>query len=138
MSFAYAINNIGQIVGRSITAGDVAAHATLWSGGKITDLNSFLTDSQVGAGWEIRDANDINDTGSIAVNAYNKLTGEQHAGLLVAVAEPEKPPKVVIDPPPVIVPPPIATPIPEPETYAMMLAGLGLLGLARRRRQAQA
>lgn len=28
------------------------------------------------------------------------------------------------------------TPIPEPETYAMMLAGLGLLGLAARRRRA--
>lgn len=27
------------------------------------------------------------------------------------------------------------SPIPEPETYAMMLAGLGLLGLARRRKQ---
>jgi hypothetical protein len=26
-------------------------------------------------------------------------------------------------------------PVPEPETYAMMLAGLGLLGLARRRKQ---
>jgi hypothetical protein len=28
----------------------------------------------------------------------------------------------------------LAQPIPEPETYAMMLAGLGLLGLARRRK----
>jgi hypothetical protein len=27
--------------------------------------------------------------------------------------------------------------VPEPETYAMMLAGLGLLGLARRRKQKQ-
>ncbi len=133
-SFAYAINNIGQVVGRSWTAGDIAAHAFLWSDGKIIDLNSFLTESQVGAGWEIRDANDINDTGSIAVNAYNKLTGEQHAGLLVAIAQPEKPPEVVIDPPPVIVPPPIAA-IPEPETYAMMLAGLALLGVVRRRRK---
>ena len=26
-------------------------------------------------------------------------------------------------------------PVPEPETYAMLLAGLGLLGLAKRRRQ---
>jgi len=30
------------------------------------------------------------------------------------------------------------TPVPEPETYAMMLAGLGLLGLVRRRKQQQA
>jgi hypothetical protein len=29
----------------------------------------------------------------------------------------------------------VAAPVPEPETYAMMLAGLGLLGLARRRKQ---
>jgi hypothetical protein len=30
---------------------------------------------------------------------------------------------------------PVAAPIPEPETYAMMLAGLGLLGLTARRRR---
>ena len=30
---------------------------------------------------------------------------------------------------------PVTTPVPEPETYAMMLAGLGLLGLVRRRKQ---
>lgn len=36
-------------------------------------------------------------------------------------------------------PNPNPTPVPEPETYAMMLAGLGLLGfVARRRKQAQA
>ncbi|MES2129319.1 MAG: PEP-CTERM sorting domain-containing protein [Pseudomonadota bacterium] len=30
-----------------------------------------------------------------------------------------------------------ATPVPEPETYGMMLAGLGLIGFAARRRQAK-
>ncbi|MBT9491644.1 MAG: PEP-CTERM sorting domain-containing protein, partial [Paucibacter sp.] len=28
------------------------------------------------------------------------------------------------------------TPVPEPETYAMLLAGLGVLGLLQRRRRA--
>ena len=31
--------------------------------------------------------------------------------------------------------PPVVAPIPEPQTYAMMLAGLGLLGFSARRRQ---
>ncbi|MBI4936955.1 MAG: PEP-CTERM sorting domain-containing protein [Nitrosomonadales bacterium] len=43
-------------------------------------------------------------------------------------------PIVVVDPPPVTDPPPIAA-ILEPATYAMMLAGLGLLGLVARRRK---
>ena len=34
-------------------------------------------------------------------------------------------------------PPPIPTPVPEPETYALMLAGLGLVGAAVRRRKAR-
>ena len=32
----------------------------------------------------------------------------------------------------------VTAPVPEPETYAMMLAGLGLLGLAQRRRKQKA
>lgn len=31
--------------------------------------------------------------------------------------------------------PPVVTPVPEPQTYAMMLAGFGLLGLSARRRK---
>jgi hypothetical protein len=33
---------------------------------------------------------------------------------------------------------PVAAPIPEPETYAMLLAGLGLLSLVARRRRKSA
>ncbi|MFZ5506990.1 MAG: PEP-CTERM sorting domain-containing protein [Pseudomonadota bacterium] len=29
----------------------------------------------------------------------------------------------------------LANPVPEPETYALMLAGLGLIGLAAKRRR---
>jgi hypothetical protein len=31
----------------------------------------------------------------------------------------------------------VSVPIPEPETYAMLLAGLGLLGVVARRRKQQ-
>jgi hypothetical protein len=31
--------------------------------------------------------------------------------------------------------PPVVTPVPEPETYAMLLAGLGLIGFMVRRRK---
>jgi len=34
--------------------------------------------------------------------------------------------------------PPVTAPIPEPETYAMLLAGLALLAAATRRRRLQA
>lgn len=33
--------------------------------------------------------------------------------------------------------PPVAAPVPEPETYAMLLAGLGAIGFMARRRQAK-
>ena len=34
--------------------------------------------------------------------------------------------------------PGVATPVPEPETWAMLLVGLGILGLTARRRKAHA
>jgi len=58
-------------------------------------------------GWEISSAESINDSGQIT--AIGWFGGEAHAVLL--------------------------SPVPEPETYAMMLAGLGLVGFAARRRK---
>ena len=60
-SFAYALNDHGQVVGTSSTAGDVSTHAFLYSGGTITDL--YPLNSQ-----EIQTIGptSINDAGQIA------------------------------------------------------------------------
>ncbi len=111
-SFAYAINTVGQIVGEADTTGDAATHATLWNGIITIDLNSLLDADTTGAGWVLTSALDINDNGSIVGTASNSVLGvTDHAFLLTA-------------------------PIPEPEIYAMFLAGLGLMGfMARRKKQ---
>lgn len=57
-------------------------------------------------------ASDINDSGWIVGNAYNSKTNETRAFIL--------------------------SPVPEPETYAMLMAGLGLMGwLVRRKKMVQ-
>lgn len=106
-SEAHAINDAGLVVGWASTAAEV--HAMLWNDGMATDLNSFLDASMVNAGWVLERAYDINDNGWIIGEARIGLIGENHAFLL--------------------------TPIPEPETYVMFLAGLGLMTVISRRRK---
>jgi probable HAF family extracellular repeat protein len=109
-SWAIGINNSGQVVGGSTTFGNATWHATIWNDTTPTDLNDLLTVSEVNAGWILQAANGINDNGWIIGSAHNSITGLDHAFLL--------------------------TPVPEPETYAMFMAGLGLMGfIARRRRK---
>jgi len=110
-SAANAINNADQVVGWAETANNVQ-HAILWSDAKATDLNSFLDVSTVNAGWVLVAANDINEHGWIVGDAINNRTHQFHGFLLA--------------------------PIPEPETYTMLMAGLGLLAgtVLRRRRPA--
>lgn len=71
-------------------------------------LNSLI---DPGSGWRLDEAIDINDHGQIVGTGINPQ-GITRAFLL--------------------------TPVPEPETYIMMLSGLGLLGLAVRHRSRQA
>ncbi|MGZ9710448.1 PEP-CTERM sorting domain-containing protein [Glaciimonas sp. GNP009] len=104
---AYAINNVGQVVGQSY---DTYA-ATLWNGTTATNLNSFLTTSEINAGWTLVEADGINDSGSIVGQAHNNLTNEAHAFSLIVSS------------------------VPEPETYAMLLGGLALIGVMVRRRK---
>ena len=116
-SSASGINANGLIVGSSdfnYTASLFSneSHATLWSGSAVIDLNSFLPDIYKNAGWALRNASNINDSGQIVGDAYNSRTQTFRAYLLTPVS------------------------IPEPATYSMVGLGVCLLGaVARRRKQ---
>ena len=77
--------------------------------GQIVDLNSFLDISLRQEGWFLTSATSINDSGQILAQMFNPQLREGRQALL--------------------------TPVPEPETYAMLLAGLGLLGFTTRKRK---
>ena len=81
--------------------------AFLWQNGTMTDLSTVV--GVAGTGWSLRHATAINDVGQIVGYGMNPQ-GEEHAFLL--------------------------TPVPEPEVYLMMGAGVCLAGvIARRRKQ---
>jgi probable HAF family extracellular repeat protein len=106
-SFPYDINNLGQVVGASATAGDGGAHAFLCDGvNPMRDLTALVPD-----GWVIADARAINDKGQIAANGH-KLDGSYLGAVLL-------------------------TPIPEPSTLAMLssLGALGISVVWWRRRR---
>jgi probable HAF family extracellular repeat protein len=112
-SGAKALNNVGQVVGYANTAeSNFTNRAVLWDGSSIIDLNSFLAESDLAAGWVLNVANDINDKGWIVGAASNSKLGVSERAFLLSV-----------------------TAVPEPKTYALMLAGLGAIRFAVRRRR---
>lgn len=119
MAFAEAINNSGQIVGHGDAPGNYGgftSHALLWDDGQVYDLNSFLDSSTREAGWELITARDINDAGWVVGRAHNHFTKEAHAYMLSLAGGP--------------------VPIPEPETYSMLLLGLAFLAAKGKRKKA--
>src|SRR5207302_8546748 len=81
-SVGYGINDSGQVVGYANTTGNAVAHAFLYSGGAMHDLNSLIP---ADSGWELQQASGINDAGQIAGSGY--LNGRYHAFLLTPVTE---------------------------------------------------
>ena len=96
------------MAGFSYTTGNSDNHAVLWNGATAVDLNSFLDGSAVSAGWVLHIASGINDQGAVIGYASNTNTDLTYGFVL--------------------------TPVPEPETYTMLLVGLGLIGVVSRRR----
>ncbi|HEU4709026.1 MAG TPA: PEP-CTERM sorting domain-containing protein [Methylophilaceae bacterium] len=108
---ALDINNHGQIVGQSGSPFDPGADslAVIWDKGKMYDLSGYINPHLVEDGWAMLLASSINDKGQIIGFGFNRVTNVSGTFLL--------------------------TPIPEPETYAMFTAGLGVISLVARRRK---
>jgi probable HAF family extracellular repeat protein len=77
-SRADGINNSGQVVGVSLTSGDAAFHAFLYSDDKMLDLNKLVPAL---SGWTLTEAFAINDVGQI-VGFGTAPNGEERAFLL--------------------------------------------------------
>lgn len=102
-SIATGLNNLGQVVGHSMTVdGTLNAFVTL--GDALINLET-LPDI-IDSGWSNLTVAAINDAGQIAGTGL--INGKQRAFFL--------------------------TPVPEPTTYAMLVAGLALLLYVRRRK----
>lgn len=105
---ARAFNDAGVAVGVTFAGSpDDAAHAFVWRDGRARDLNELIAPGAGGSNWVLSDAWDINERGQIV--GTGRLEGSSIARGF------------------------IATPVPEGDTLALMLAGLAGLGWRLRR-----
>ncbi|OYY95520.1 MAG: hypothetical protein B7Y41_03190 [Hydrogenophilales bacterium 28-61-23] len=109
---ANGINNTGQIVGWADSTNLFGQSAFLYQNGVMTDLNTLIDPA---SGWLLVNAYAISNAGYIVGSAVDSTYGRTGAVVILAPA--------------------VLNPVPEPETYALMLAGLGLVGFAARRKR---
>jgi probable HAF family extracellular repeat protein len=106
MSNAVSINESGEVVGSALDSQGNSV-AALWKNGVLTDLNTFLSAQLKNEGWSLVSAAGINDNGWIIGLAAD--SNFNYMPFLITAS------------------------VPEPGAYLMLLAGLGLIVLVRRR-----
>ncbi|RZT04545.1 PEP-CTERM protein-sorting domain-containing protein [Duganella sp. CF402] len=110
------INNGGQAVGYSVYDAPIPFNeATLWNGSALVNINSLLSTADR-YNVHLSTGNAINDSGVIVGQTALFNTDPEMPWMVHYAGY-------------------ILTPVPEPETYAMLAVGLLLVGAAVRRRQ---
>jgi probable HAF family extracellular repeat protein len=108
-SYGYAINNIGQVTGYSFTTGNTDVHPFIYSDGVMSDLTTLIDPA---SGWVLRYTQGINDSGQIVGYGNRIGSNSLRAFLLNPITS--------------------NAAVPEPTTWATMLAGFALMGGALR------
>lgn len=110
------LNNSGVLVGAAWHWDDSPEEFFIYADGETILLNDILA-AEGYSGWNVLGISDINDNGQILAHVYSEASG-------IRVER-----ELLLSP---------ALPVPEPGTWAMLLAGLGCVGMLKRRRNAAA
>lgn len=83
-SFAFGVNDRGQVVGNSCNDNG-SCRAFIWENGRMSDLNTIIDGDSQGSSYELGNAEGINDRGEIVGFAFDQNTGAGRAFAAVPV-----------------------------------------------------